>query len=533
MKNKRFDFKSIKFKLWVYFTGFGVIILLLIWGLQFFFLNSYYSEMKMSQTVDISNEIQNRFEASRYNKEVLESIVSKESTSNDLTIYIYDVNANEYLVKVIAGNFMVPESFYNLRYSTAVSQLNSKLDNGTLNSASLVSEDKTKQKTVGYATYLRDNQNKRSYIIYVFSPLAPVQSTINILRSQLIYVTIIAVLLSLAMALYLSSRISRPIKSITVSAAKMGKGNYGVKFRGGHFTEISELADTLTQAEGELEKTDMYQKDLIANVSHDLRTPLTMIKSYAEMVRDLSGNNPAKRGEHLSVIIEEADRLNMLVTDMLNLSRMQSKRIVLEKKTFDLGKATDSIIASYEILTESDSYEIIFNREPGPFFIKGDEAKIKQVMNNLINNAVKYCGEDKQIIIGLTGLGRKVRFYVTDHGEGIAPDEISHVWERYYKSSTHHVRSTEGSGLGLSIVKEILTLHKADFDVKSTLGEGSTFWFEIPLEKKHAGNVESDGARGAGNVRNLGRSIGKNIVGKSLTDDEDYSQGPRLPSSSL
>ena len=95
------------------------------------------------------------------------------------------------------------------------------------------------------------------------------------------------------------------------------------------------------------------------------------------------------------------------------------------------------------------------------------------------------------------------------------------------------MRSTEGSGLGLSIVKEILTLHKADFDVKSTLGEGSTFWFEIPLEKKYAGNVESDGARGAGNVRNLGRSIGKNIVGKSLTDDEDYSQGPRLPSSSL
>ena len=123
---------------------------------------------------------------------------------------------------------------------------------------------------------------------------------------------------------------------------------------------------------------------------------------------------------------------------------------------------------------------------------------------------------------------------MTDHGEGIAPDEISHVWERYYKSSTHHVRSTEGSGLGLSIVKEILTLHKADFDVKSTLGKGSTFWFEIPLEKKHAGSDESGGKRGAGNVRSLGRSIGKNIVGKGLTDDdEDYSQGPRLPSSSL
>ncbi len=530
MNKKRFDFKSIKFKLWVYFIGFGVIILLLIWGLQYFFLNSYYSEMKKSQTVDISNDIQNRFAASRYDKAVLESIVAKESTSNDLTIYIYDVNANEYLVKGLSVSFLAPESFYNLRYSAAVADLNSKLKNGALDNASLVNTDKMRQKIVGYASYLQDEQNKRSYIMYVFAPLAPMQSTINILRSQLIYVTVIAILLSLAMALYLSNRIARPIKSITISAAEMGKGNYGVKFRGGHFTEISDLADTLTQAEGELEKTDMYQKDLIANVSHDLRTPLTMIKSYAEMVRDLSGNNPAKRYEHLSVIIEEADRLNMLVTDMLNLSRMQSKRIVLDSKIFDLGKATDSIIASYEILMENDSYDIVFNRDPGDFFIKGDEAKIKQVMNNLINNAVKYCGTDKKIIIGLVRLSRKVRFYVTDHGEGIAPDEVSHVWERYYKSSTHHVRSTEGSGLGLSIVKEILTLHKADFDVKSVLGKGSTFWFEIAIEKSPVGasrNPISGSGRGGKGIA----GIGKNTGGSSLTDDGDYSKGPRLPAS--
>lgn len=492
MRNKNFDFKSIKFKLWTYFIGFAMLILLLIWALQIIFLNNYYSAMKQTQTAEISNDIQNKFAASKYDKALLEKTVAKESSTNDLTIYVYDVTSNEYIIKNESLEAFNPQTFYTLKYADAVTKLNKKLNDSGLNSASLTNNDKLNKRTVGYARYLKDENQKKAYIMYVFAPLAPMQSTIHILRSQLLYITIIAIFLSLAMALYLSNRISKPLKAITASAAEMGKGNYVVKFSGGHYTEITELAETLANAEAELEKTDMYQKDLIANVSHDLRTPLTMIKSYAEMVRDLSGNNPVKRDAHLGVIIEEADRLNLLVTDMLNLSRMQSRSIVLEKKAFDLGKAADSTLAAYDILIENDSYNIKFHKDPGKFIVNGDEAKLKQVMNNLINNAVKYCGADKQIIVKLKKVSRKVRFSVTDHGKGIAPDEISHVWERYYKSSTHHVRPTEGSGLGLSIVKEILRLHKASFDVKSKLGEGSTFWFELPMEKSKRGKAKGD-----------------------------------------
>ena len=208
-----------------------------------------------------------------------------------------------------------------------------------------------------------------------------------------------------------------------------------------------------------------------------------MVKSYAEMIRDISGENPAKRNAHLQVIIEEADRLNVLVNDMLNLSRMQNRTIQLEKTTFDLEDAAHSMLASYRILNESEGYHIKFTSDPPPLIVNADEQKIKQVMNNLVNNAVKYCGEDKVILVRLQKKGKNVRFSVTDHGQGIAPDEIAHVWERYYKSSTHHVRPTDGSGLGLSIVKEILAMHRADFDVESQLGKGSTFWFELPLEK--------------------------------------------------
>ena len=289
-------------------------------------------------------------------------------------------------------------------------------------------------------------------------------------------------MLALALALYLANRISRPIKDITHSAAEMGKGHYGVKFQGGHYSEIIDLADTLTAASRELEKTDMYQKDLIANVSHDLRTPLTMIKSYAEMIRDLSGNNPEKREAHLSVIIDEADRLNVLVSDMLNMSRMQNRSITIERANFDIKATAESLLASYEILQEQEGYKIKFNCS-GPIIVNGDEAKIKQVLSNLITNAIKYCGEDKVIIINLKKTGKKMRCEIIDHGAGIAPDEINHVWERYYKSSTHHVRPTEGSGLGLSIVKEILILHKANYGVHSKVGKGSTFWFELDLVK--------------------------------------------------
>ena len=107
--------------------------------------------------------------------------------------------------------------------------------------------------------------------------------------------------------------------------------------------------------------------------------------------------------------------------------------------------------------------------------------KIRQVMNNLMTNAVKYCGEDKKIIVTVRRDGKDAEFLVTDFGQGIKPEEVPHVWDRYYQSSTHHVRETSGTGLGLSIVKEILKLHDARYGVESKVGEGSTFWFALPI----------------------------------------------------
>ena len=482
---KKFDFKSIKFRLWIAFIGFALILILLIWCLQIFFLNTYYAGMKKAQTTEILSDIQETFVASEYDSATLKKKIAVESASNDLSIYVIDLSSGEFLIQQDSDEQSEETPGLSMRYSKELAELNTRLSHSPLDKATLEasSSHSSRRQIIGYASYLKNSDGENAYAMYIFAPLVPVRSTVLILRSQLIYITIISIILALALALYLSNRISRPIKAITSSAAKMGKGDYSVKFRGGQYSEINELAETLTRAEGELEKTDMYQKDLIANVSHDLRTPLTMIKSYAEMIRDLSGDNPPKRNAHLSVIIEETDRLNNLVNDMLNLSRMQSRKVVLDMSHFDLQETAEALVASYDILRESEGYHIRFKCEGGPFLIHGDEAKIKQVINNLVKNAIKYCGKDKVVLIKLRRNGKYARFSVTDHGQGIAPDELPHVWERYYKSSTHHVRSTEGSGLGLSIVKEILVLHKARFDVESTPGKGSTFWFELPLDK--------------------------------------------------
>lgn len=490
-KKRKIDFKSIRFKLWIYFIGFAVLLMVLIWLLQIYFLENYYAGMKEQEATNIANRIVEEFEGNPNSSELRKQIDDITSVND---VYIR-VETGSGIPVLMDGNKSDYTSILLYNAQTEVMREKLKASPFTKVTATFTEDTGDKEnnmRTLALACYLTKPAStgddsevfENSFILYLYSPLYPVQSTVTILRVQLIYITLIAALLAFSLALYLANRISRPIKNITRSAAEMGKGNYGVQFERGHYTEITELANTLTDASRELEKTEMYQKDLIANVSHDLRTPLTMIKSYAEMIRDLSGNNPKKREEHLNVIIDEADRLNTLVNDMLSMSRMQSRKMVLEMTTFDICETAATLLSSYDILKEQEGYKFTFRRPADALTVNADAAKIKQVLSNLINNAVKYCGEDKEIIITVKKSGRKVRCEVSDHGPGIAPDEINHVWERYYKSSTHHVRPTDGSGLGLSIVKEILTLHKADYGVNSKVGKGSTFWFELELMKK-------------------------------------------------
>ena len=294
------------------------------------------------------------------------------------------------------------------------------------------------------------------------------------------------IILALILSLVISKRVSKSIINLNDSAKEMAKGNFDVKFEGNDYREIYELSETLNNTAKELGRADEMKHDLIANVSHDLRTPLTMITAYSEIMRDIPGENTP---ENVQVVIDEANRLTTLVNDLLNLSKIQAGVASLETKDYDLTESINGVVERNAKLLEPYGYKVVFGYDRH-VYVNADEFKIYQVIYNLLGNAVNYTGEDKRVTISQKVIDDKVRIEVIDTGEGIEPDKLSYVWDRYYKVDKTHKRAVIGTGLGLSIVKNILELHNAKYGVNSQVGKGSTFWFEMKMVNENLSGKE-------------------------------------------
>lgn len=332
-------------------------------------------------------------------------------------------------------------------------------------------------------SYIGNDQRNPQAYVFICNYLQPIGTTVSIFMRQFFFVGIIMIILTVFMSALFSNKISEPIIRINKSAKELPQGKFSTDIGKYDYAEIKQLASTLTTASKEIAKSDNLRRELMANISHDLRTPLTMIKAYAEMIRDLSGDNPEKRERHLKVIIDETDRLSSLVTDILDLSKLQAGVAEMHLKTFNFSARLSGVVSRFDIMKESDGMTIDLRAEDD-IMITADITKLEQVVYNLINNAVTYVGEDKTVIVRLQRIGNgMVRFEVEDHGEGISAENMPYIWDRYYKVShgdSTHKRAKMGSGIGLSIVKSVLEQHKFRFGVDSREGQGSTFWFEAP-----------------------------------------------------
>lgn len=472
-KKNKLDFRSIKFNVWTSCLILTCLILGIMWFMQIFFLNNYYEKMKVTETEEAVSTISNSYKYD--DNETFLSVLSKQIDESDIS------------VKVVKNEDTIYSSVSDDAFTGEFSKIKNSLHNASPDQSSvalILKGEKTQRETWAYAGYL---DASHSTVLYVLSPLYPVISTTTILKNQFAYSAFVSFILAAILAAITSALISKPINDLNEYAKELSNGEYGITFPTNYsYSEINELSDTLNKASAELEKSVNLQKDLMANVSHDLKTPLTMVKSYAEMIRDLSGDIPEKRNAHLQVIIDESDRLNKLVNDILTLSAVQAGTLELNVQKFSIKDLVSTLLQPYELLEQNEGYHIVFNCRQDVEVI-GDPERIKQVVSNLLTNAIKYCGSDKEIYINIKHWGKRVHCEIVDHGQGIKADELPYVWERYYKSSTNHVRATKGSGIGLSIVKEILLAHNARFGVESKVGKGTTFWFElevVPEEKK-------------------------------------------------
>ena len=317
-----------------------------------------------------------------------------------------------------------------------------------------------------------------NWYIYISSVLSASNEMYLTNRTILFTTSVVMLVLSLILALVFSRSISRPIVEMNDEATKLMDSNFNVAFEENtHVREIDELGEKLNLAASELGKVDRLRSELVANISHDLRTPLTLIAGYSEMMRDIPGE---ANEENLNLVISESKRLSSLVNDVLDLSKYSSDSEVMEKDVFDLTDLIRSTIARIEPFIRKDGF--IFTFEPqNHVTVSGNKSSIERVIYNLLQNAVNYSGSSRHIEIYQKPENNEVRIEITDHGLGISKEELPYVFDRYYRSSKNHERALIGSGLGLSIVKSILEQHGAGFGVQSSPGAGSTFWFTLSI----------------------------------------------------
>lgn len=478
MKN---SIKTIRHTVWLYFAIFIVSIFVLMWFTFGVSLESNYKKMKIRNIFDIASYILVGWGEDDFTDSKLDELAH----DNDMCILIQDAyGVRVYSYDMTANTCLIHDRNVSELYRYRAEALASP--NGIFYTE--IKNPRFENNTLLFVMTLGDRADPSGYI-FLNTSLEPLDSTIGIIKSQILWINALLLILGLGISYFLARLIETPLVRITKSAKSLAHGDYSAKFDGHGYAETEQLADTLNYAAEEISKVDSLRRDLIANISHDLRTPLTMVKAYAEMIRDLSGDNPEKRGEHIGIIIEESDRLAALVNDILDLSRLESGAAEINKTTFSITKKLYEIMGRYTLLSEQQGYKFFVTADKD-FEINADVIKMEQVLYNLINNAVNYTGENKTVYITQIVVDDETaRIDITDTGKGIEPDLLPLIFDRYYRAEKNK-REVIGTGLGLSIVKQILKQHNFKFGVRSELGIGSTFWFEV--KGKVIGDYEED-----------------------------------------
>lgn len=470
--------RSIYFMLWAAFTVFSLAILLIVNATQRVVLEQSYQFELFKNIIATGNEV---------SKDLSQPLPSQ--FEGDYNAFVrYAASKNEVGVFVLSdeGKLVYPKEEVDIPEIEEEGEFDKKL---------LLLKEKLLESGQSYAFFVTEDgdyaygskvsiEGTERYV-YLEKSAALVQAVAKRLNQRTLLIALFIFVASFAISSGIAGVLIKPLDEMTEKTKRLASGDFEVDFKGESFVaEMEELAETLNYARDEIFKADKMQKELIANVSHDFKTPLTMIKAYASMIIEISGENKEKREKHAKVIIDEADRLTTLVTDVLDISKIRAGISALEIQKVDLSSYLLEILDKFKYLSETQGY--VFETEIEKELVtNADYIKIGQALYNLIGNAVNYTGEDKRVIIRLKSYAENsFRFSVTDTGAGIKKEELDGIWDRYYRSSEMHKRPVQGTGLGLSIVKTVLEKHDFIFGVDSEEGKGSTFYVVFPKVNK-------------------------------------------------
>ena len=336
------------------------------------------------------------------------------------------------------------------------------------------------------------------YIFMIRSALEGIRESVAISNRFLTYVGIGAIIASGLLALWLSSRITKPVLELADISERMKHLDFNAKYVGNDKTEIAvlgrninELSETLETTISELktannellkdiekkDQVDEMRKEFLSNVSHELKTPLALIQGYAEGLKEGINDDAESREFYCDVIMDEASKMNTMVKKLLTLNQLEFGNEIVNMERFDIAALIKNYVASSEILIRQKGISVRM-QDSGPVYVWGDEFRVEEVFMNYFTNAMNYALGDKIIDIRIRGEGQHIRISVYNTGNPIPEDSVEHIWEKFYKVDKARTREYGGSGIGLSIVKVIMESMNQQYGVVN-YDNGVEFWFTL------------------------------------------------------
>jgi signal transduction histidine kinase len=323
--------------------------------------------------------------------------------------------------------------------------------------------------------------NEKKYSIMVASPLDPINEVSNLITRQLIYIAGIALIAGSLLALLLSKSFTKKIVTIKNVSSEIAKGNFNEKVMFKSKDEFQELASSINEMSYQLSKLEVFRREFISNTSHDLKTPLSSISVYAELIRDIKLENEEKLKEYSNVIMDEIKRLNSRISEISELSELEAGYYKLKLEKIELKEFVENTFKEINILSEKK--RIIFeNKVPENIYIVADKKQFYKALINIFSNSIKYTDKDGVIKIYVDKKERRIRVYIQDNGCGICEEDLKYVWDRFYKVNRARNEDDYSSGLGMSIIKNIFIIHGFKYGIESKENEGTIIWFEYSIK---------------------------------------------------
>ncbi len=314
-------------------------------------------------------------------------------------------------------------------------------------------------------------------------PLLLVEKRVKQSQSSIAFGVVFVIVTTLLLGLFFLRKLSVRLTEMTTVAESMAQGNYDQNIAISRSDEIGKLASALNQLAKSARDLEGIRRDFIANVSHELKTPITAVRGLIETIIEDEEMSDASQERFLSKIQDQSIRLSSIVADLLELSQLESGKGILEKESFNLNEVINSTVISLMQVAESSNIRVGVKLPEDPLILFGDKNSLFQVIRNLLENALKYSPKDAAVRICLYQENEKAVIEVQDWGIGIKQQDQDRIFQRFYRVDKARSRELGGTGLGLSIVKHIVLAHSGEISVESDFGLGSIFRVFLPIEK--------------------------------------------------